>query len=67
MTVGERIRYARKERGMTQAKLAELCDLTPPVICHYEKGDWEPTLFNATSIAIALEISLDWLVGLSDV
>lgn len=66
MTVGERIRHARKERGMTQYELAALCDMPQHAISKYENNIWDPRLFNATSIAIALDVSLDWLVGLSD-
>ena len=66
MTVGERIRYARNKRGITQYKLAELCDVTQHAISCYENNIWDPRLFNATSMAIALDVSLDWLVGLTD-
>jgi transcriptional regulator with XRE-family HTH domain len=66
MTLGERICIARRKKGLTQLELAEKCDLTPVTISRYELNMREPTLFNATTISIVLDVSLDWLVGKTD-
>lgn len=66
MTLGERICAARRRKGLTQLELAEKCDLTPVVISRYERDVREPTLFNATTLSIVLDVSLDWLVGKTD-
>jgi len=39
-----RLRELREERGLTQAQVAELLDVTPSMVCHYEKGDKYMTL-----------------------
>ena len=67
MTLGERIKMARNKKGLSQAELARVCDLTQHTICYYERDEWEPSLFNMTSIAVALDVSLDWLVGRTEV
>jgi transcriptional regulator with XRE-family HTH domain len=63
MTLGKRICLARQRKGLSQAQLAEKCDLTPVAISRYELDISEPTLFNATTLSLVLGVSLDWLVG----
>ena len=38
MTVGERIRAARRARGLTQKALGEACGIAEPTIRRYELG-----------------------------
>ena len=38
MTVGERIRAARKAKGLTQKQLGEACGIAEPTIRRYELG-----------------------------
>ena len=63
MTIGERIRKYRKERGWTQTQLAVEADLLTCYISFYETGKWLPSLLNIIAIADALNVSLDDLVG----
>lgn len=63
MTIGERIRKYRKERGWTQTQLAEEADLCTCYISFYETGKWLPSLLNIIAIADALNVSLDDIVG----
>ena len=37
-TIGQNIRYYRKQRGYSQEKLAEMADLNDKLICFYETG-----------------------------
>jgi transcriptional regulator with XRE-family HTH domain len=62
----DRIRYARKARGLTQAELAEKVGVGKGLICHWEGEHSEPNLFHATLVADALNVSLDWLAGRID-
>ena len=43
-TVGGRIRACRLETGMSQERLAELSDLSPPYVSHVERGAKGPRL-----------------------
>ena len=42
MTVGERIRNARKNAGLTQKQLGEKCGIAEPTIRRYELGKLNP-------------------------
>lgn len=63
MTIGERIRKYRKEKGWTQSQLAEEADLCTVYISSYETGRWLPSLLNLIAIADALNVTLDDIVG----
>lgn len=63
MTIGDYIRKYRKEKGWTQAQLAEEADLLTVYVSSYETGRTLPSLLNAISLADALGVSLDDLVG----
>ena len=40
MTMGEKIKTARKEKGLTQKGLAELLEVSVDTIKKYERGDF---------------------------
>ncbi len=42
--LGLRIRYYRKQRGLSQEKLAELCSLHPTYIGQIERGEKNATI-----------------------
>lgn len=62
MTVGERIREARKYRQMTQRELGELCGIAEPTIRRYELGMLNPKFETIRKIASALDFDPGWLV-----
>ena len=61
MTVGEKITELRKEKGITQKKLAEKIGCDAAAVCHWEKGNNEPSLFSSILLADVFGISLDEL------
>lgn len=61
-TLGEKIRTYRKERGLTQEKLAELASIDPKSIIEIENGKRNPTLKTISKIAQALRASLPQLL-----
>lgn len=63
MTVGENIRHIRKERGLTQKKLGELCKIAEPTIRRYEAGTLNPKLTTVEKIASALGVTAFDLMG----
>ena len=56
------MKHLRQEKGMTQAELAALANVSTQMISSYEKCAKEPTLTNAASIAGALNVSLAFLI-----
>ena len=56
-TLGERIRYYRKRKGMTQKQLADLCQITEPDIRNYELDNRIPGYDTLNTIASALDVN----------
>ncbi len=63
MTVGRRIRDARKAAGLTQADLALRLGKTQATIARWERGQSEPTRALVAAVAKALGIGVQWLEG----
>jgi transcriptional regulator with XRE-family HTH domain len=59
--LGDRIREARKEKGLTQKALAIACNTDEAVIRGYEKGRIAPSKKMMVSIMEALEVYPDYL------
>ncbi len=64
MTLGERIKYFRKEAGFTQSELASRANLHPVSIRKYETDKMKPQLAQIEKIADALNISSNIIIGL---
>ena len=60
--IGEQIRYLRKNKRFSQAKLAELAELSVPYISHIETGRKKPSLETIVKIADALDVTADRLL-----
>lgn len=63
----DRIIKCRRERGWSQECLAKMSGTTYVSISCYERGTRFPTADILAGIAAALDVSCDWLLGLSDV
>lgn len=66
MLFGERLLQVRKRKKMSQDDLAKAIGAHAPVIGRYERNEVKPSIDVATKMAEALQVSLDYLVGLSD-
>ena len=60
--MGKRIREARKQKKMTQWKLAEIIGVTDVYISEIERGNKMPSIPLFISIVEALDISADYLL-----
>ncbi len=63
MTIGEAIKKARKDKGLSQKQLAEMSGVCWVSISYYETGRAFPSILNLISLADALSVTLDELVG----
>ena len=63
MTVGDRIRFLRMERGLTQKQLGDSCGLADSAIRRYESNRGNPTQKTLQRIADALNVPLFSLLG----
>ncbi len=61
--LGEKIRQLRKERNLTQEKLAELAKIDPKSVIQIESGKRNPTLKTIGKIANTFKISIANLLG----
>lgn len=64
--VGNSVREVRKDKGITQADLAEQVGVARVSILSIEKGRYIPTIETALKISHALDTSLEelfWLKG----
>ena len=63
MTVGERIRAARKAQGLPQKQLGEACGIAEPTIRRYELGKLNPKFTTLQKIGKALHVTASYLQG----
>ena len=63
----KRLKIAMKDRGMSQAELANLSNLDGGAISRYVRGEIKPKAKNIIMIANALKINVPWLLGDEDV
>ena len=62
MTTGERITRARKNRNLTQEKLAEKLLISPQAVSSWERDECLPDTKNLTALSDALDVTLDSLL-----
>ena len=63
---GERVRKLRREKGLSQEKLAFLSNMHRTYVGGIERGERNPSLKNIEAIAQALDIQLSELFNLKD-
>jgi len=66
ITFGKRLSEVRKEQKISQDLLAKKIGVHGAVIGRYERDEVKPSIEMAAQIAEALEVSLDYLVGNTD-
>lgn len=63
----ENLRNLRKEKGYTQVELGEKLGKTRGAIGHWETGQREPNLTVLTKMAKIFDVSIDFLLGKTDI
>lgn len=63
MNIGDRIRKKRKERNLTQSELGKLVNVSSQVISNWERGYTGLSHDDIAKLAIALDVSTDFLLG----
>lgn len=63
MTISEKIKTIRKERGLTQKQFGDLCGIHEVQIRKYERGEVTPKMENIKKIADGLGIHPSDLIG----
>ncbi|MBQ1534846.1 MAG: helix-turn-helix transcriptional regulator, partial [Erysipelotrichaceae bacterium] len=61
-TIGSRIAKARKDRGMTQAEVAEKLNVSFQAVSSWERDEFIPEAWNLIELAKVLDVSVSSLV-----
>ena len=67
MTLGEHIISLRKKKGISQADLGKAIGTSGDIIGRYERDEVKPSIEVVIKIASTLEVSIDFLVGKTNV
>lgn len=62
----ERLREQRRLKSKSQKELAEILKISSTAYGQYELGNHLPTVDKLVALAIALDVSIDYLVGLEN-
>ena len=62
----DRLLELRREKGISQAKLAKELGVSFAVVCYWETDRSEPTAPNIVKIAEFFNVSTDFLLGRAD-
>ena len=63
----KRLRELRKEKGMSQVELGEVLGYGYTAISSYENGRNEPSFSDFIQICRVLDVSADYILGISDI
>ena len=63
---GELVKQTLKETGWTQKKLAEALKVQTSTLCEWLNDHNEPPMQTIVDIALALEVSTDFLLGVKE-
>jgi len=64
--LASRLKQARTAKGLSQRQLAFRIGLSPRAVGQFEQGQNLPSLATLVALAVALEASTDFLLGLSE-
>lgn len=66
MSLGSRLKKEREQRGWSQIYTAQKLGITNTVLSNYERDYRDPDTATLKKIAELLEVSADYLLGLTD-
>ena len=62
VSIGSRIKAERKKLGLSQEKLAEQINVTPPYIYEIERGSKAMSMETLIKLCTVMELSVDYLL-----
>ena len=66
MTLGDRLKMYRTQKGVSQEKIAEMLDVSRQAVTKWEAGQTTPSSDNLIALANLYDVSLDELIGKSE-
>lgn len=67
MGLSERLLAIRKEKKIAQGELAKKVGIHTNILGRYERGETTPNIEMASKLADSLNVSVDYLIGKTDV
>ena len=67
MTLGERLKMYRTQKGLSQEKIAEMLDVSRQAVTKWEVGQTTPSSDNLIALANLYNVSLDELIGKNEI
>lgn len=64
--LGYRIKVEREKKGLNKSQLAEMVGVTQAAIVRFEDGTKVPSAGTVKDIAIALNVTTDYLLGMKE-
>lgn len=61
-----RLKRVKKEKGLTTSEISRLLNIHAPTWCKYENGTSNMSLETLYKFCKTLDVSADWLLGLSE-
>jgi transcriptional regulator with XRE-family HTH domain len=62
MTLSEKIKYLREEKGITQQKMADILNINRVTLTSYEIGRRVPDIYTLKKIADFFGVTVDYLL-----
>lgn len=66
LTFAKRLEQIMIERQIYPAQVAKITGIKRRTIYDYVQGNYQPNAYNIKLIAIGLNVSADWLLGITD-
>lgn len=63
ISIGERISFFRKKKGLTVTELAKIIDVSPSTISNYENNKTLPSADNVALLAVALDTTMNEIIS----
>ena len=63
----ERLKELRTEKGFTQKQIATELNVSEDSVYNWEKGRSEPSITDLINLAILLDVTIDYLVGKTEI
>ena len=60
----KRLRIRRLQLNLTKLQVAQICEISPSNMTHYEQGKRQPTISVFYKLCKGLESDANWLLGL---
>ena len=67
ITFNARLKELRNEKAISQAELGKLVNVSKMAISHWEKGHSEPSIAQLIVLSDFFQVTVDYLVGKTDV